>query len=139
MAVATSINSKESIMKAENGIAGREKERKIMLDGKELKPKELTVRQVMDVLEDLVGQDVHILESVCPDEPVPAVAASLSVGVDPDELTNLTPSEVKELFSRVKKQNPFLVDAMEKLITIAGPPEALQKEELKTFAEPVAD
>ncbi len=125
-------------MNKEKNNRERNERKIIMLKGKELRPRELTVRQVLDVLENLVGQDVHILESVCPDEPVPAIAAAISVGVDVEELTELTPTEVKELFGQVKKRNPFLVDAMGKLIAIAEHPEALQNRESTTSAEPVA-
>lgn len=92
---------------------------KIELNGKELVPEELTVRQVDAIIASLLGDETHPLETMCLDEPIPVKAAALSVGVEIDALLDLKPSQVTELFKQVREANPFLAKAVEGLSSIA--------------------
>ena len=108
---------------------------KIELNGKQLVPRELTIREVETLLQNLEG-DVHPLEAICPEEPVPAIAAAMSVGVEVDELLDLVPSLVPELFRQVREKNPFLTQAVE---TLAAVGRQIQDADSKTSAAPSAD
>lgn len=89
------------------------------LNGKKLKPRELTFREVEQVLESLVNPETHLLELSNPDEPIPAEAVALSVGIETDDLYDLTPTQGKQLLEEVKKKNPFLAQTVETLASAA--------------------
>lgn len=108
---------------------------KIELNGKQLVPRELTIREIEILLSNLTA-DLHPLESMSPEEPVPAVAAAMSVGVEVDELLDLVPSLVPELFRQVRVKNPFLTQAVE---TLAAVGRRILAEDSKTSAAPSAD
>ncbi len=102
---------------------------KIELNGKPILPRELTVREVEMVMESLQSEDMHPLETMCPDEPIPALAIAISIGpsladrqeLDArlDSLKDLTPSQIPELFKQVREKNSFLARAVENLAAIA--------------------
>lgn len=106
---------------------------KIELKGKVLVAEELTVRQVDQVMASLVKEEIHPLEAMCSDEPIPAVAVALSVGVEVDDLSDLKPSQVVVLFKQVREANSFLAQAVEGLGTIAQ--KLLANEQNQTLEE----
>lgn len=108
---------------------------KIELKGKQLVPRELTIREIESLLDNLTG-DIHPLEAMFPEEPVPATAVAMSVGVEVDELLDLGPSLVGELFRQVRVKNPFLTQAVE---TLAAVGRRILAEDSKTSDAPSAD
>lgn len=86
---------------------------KLTVNGKDLVARELTLQELERVLQSLVADTVpHPLELECPDEPIPALALEVSVGVPLDELMELLPSQVPELFRMVREVNPSLARRM---------------------------
>ncbi len=112
---------------------------KIELNGKQLIPRELTVREVEAVMESLGNENLHILESMCPDIPIPASAVATSVGVELEDLKDILPSQVPELFRQVKEKNSFLAQAVENLAGIASKMLADQGPDSTTSAALSAD
>jgi len=88
---------------------------KIELNGKVLIARELTVKEVDKVLENLQSEEMHPFESMFPDEAVPALAMAMSLDITPDDLLDLTYSQLVTLIDEVKKKNSFLVQKVEKL------------------------
>ena len=91
----------------------------VELDGKKLNPRELTFAEIEKVLESLATEEIHPLETICPEEPVPALAVALSTDLKLSDLINLTPSTATQLIKEVKESNPFLCQAVENLGAIA--------------------
>lgn len=114
-------------------------ENKIVMNGKPLTPRELTVRECETLLENL-PVEVHPLEALCPDEPIPATAIASSCNLEMAELDehwkDLTSSQIKELFAQVRVKNPFLARAVESLAEVGA---RILAEESKTSAAPAAD
>lgn len=84
-------------------------------------------------MESLINSEMHPLEAMCPDEPIPAIAVALSIGQQLDiqknaaeeivkrldSLKDLLPSQVPELFKQVREKNSFLARAVENLAAAA--------------------
>lgn len=103
----------------------------IELNGKPVEPRELTLREIEHVLQNLKDAEPHPLESVVPDEPVSALAIALSLAPSPlkeksdidhalDALLDLSPSQVKEAAVMVRDKNPSLARVIEGLGTLAA-------------------
>lgn len=105
----------------------------IELNGKQLVPRELTLREKEIVLEDLRDHEPHELEAEIPDRPVSALAIALSVYGRPakkddlpevrqllDELRDLTPSQVQQLAGEVVKVNPSVARSIDELGALAA-------------------
>lgn len=108
----------------------------ITLNGKTLSPRELTLRELERVLDNLKTGQPHPIETVIAEEPISALALAISVGVDPDELMELTPSQVKRLAGMVREQNPSLARAIEDLGALAARLLAAVKEDPNQTALP---
>lgn len=115
---------------------------KIELNGKPISARELTVREMDVVMENLKDNIMHPLEVIYPEALVPAVAVALSIGdrlADPsdvtelerrlDELKDIVPSMVPDLFKMVAEKNNSLVQAVINLAEVA---ERLQATEAET-------
>ena len=102
---------------------------KIELNGKALVARELTVNEVEKILKNLESQEMHPLEQLFPEEPVPALAMGMSLEVDPEQLLDLPHSKLVTLFGEVKKENPFLVQAVERLAAVGQRIAALENED----------
>jgi phosphate uptake regulator len=115
---------------------------KIELNGKPISARELTVREMDAVMENLKDNIMHPLEVIYPEALVPAVAVALSIGdrlADPsdvteleqrlDELKDIVPSMVPDLFKMVAEKNNSLVQAVINLAEVA---ERLQATEAET-------
>lgn len=110
----------------------------IELNNVQMTARELTVRECEWLLEHIEG-DVHPLEAMCPDEPIPAKAIAKSVDVSMDWLDSnwkdLSPSQVKQLFTMVREKNPFLARSVEALAEVGR---RILDEESKTSEGPAA-
>lgn len=108
-------------------------------------PRELTVREIELVLESLGKQEIHPIETICPEEPIPAVAVALSTGptvtsieeLQPrlDALKDLLPSQVPELLKQVREKNSFLAQAVENLSAAARQLQNHDREPASTTSE----
>lgn len=70
------------------------------------------------VLESLHSKEIHTFELMFPNEPVPALGMAMAIGIDPDELLDLTHSQMVTLLEEVKKKNTLMVQLVEKLIEL---------------------
>ena len=88
---------------------------KIELNGKILIARELTVREEEKVLEDLKDHELHIVESMFPEEFVSALMLATSLDIEVDSLCDLTRSQLAVVIEEVKKKNRPLVEAVERI------------------------
>lgn len=86
----------------------------IKLHGKRFTATKLTVKQIRDVLEEVESKDYRpgLIDRLFVDS-IPQPAFLSSLGVELDELDELSPEEVKELMEAVATVNPTYAD-MEK-------------------------
>lgn len=93
----------------------------IELNGKQLAPRELTLREMERVLGDLGSGKPHLIETIVPEEPVSALAIAISVDIEsPDALLDLTPTLIKDLAAQVREKNPSLARAVKTLGALAS-------------------
>jgi hypothetical protein len=113
----------------------------IELNGKKLIPRELTVREVEALIEGMPGKELHVLEDVAKDIPVPIEAVEMSVGETADNLRDLPATQVEELFRQVQIKNPYLARRVEALAELAGQIRLaeLAAEEAKKASNPSSD
>ncbi len=87
----------------------------IKFNGKELTVKELTVNQIIKVMDELENFKPNILD-VLMDMPVPSPAFFLSIGMNEKDFDySVAPSEIEPLYEVVLKVNPTLAATMERL------------------------
>ena len=85
--------------------------------GKEIVVKELTVKQVEEVVDACADGDVTTLDLLFND--IPSAAVVKSSGLSYEELQKMRPSEVRVIADEVKKVNPFFVSMFERLSAAA--------------------
>lgn len=89
----------------------------INIGGRSVAVKQLTMRQIREVLANLKERDggPHVLDMVFDDD-VPAVAVSEATGLSLAELEgDFTQQEMRDLIDQVRAKNPFFVGMMERL------------------------
>jgi hypothetical protein len=91
----------------------------IELNGRVLEPRELTMREIEKVLKALQAPEIHPLECEVQDEPISALAVSISTETPLDELLDLTPTQGKELMAQVRAKNPSLAREIERIGSLA--------------------
>ncbi|MGD8388656.1 MAG: hypothetical protein PVG49_16035 [Desulfobacteraceae bacterium] len=100
-----------------------------------IEAKELTIRQIQEVLKGLEEGKTHDADLLFPDEPIPFHAVSLSAGIAIEKLEEeWTPSRLKGLIEEVRKANPFFSDMIKKFAEIGVAALAA-----KDLTEPSAD
>lgn len=90
----------------------------ITLAGRQVEVKQLTMRQIKNVMAVVKKQDneVHVIDAVYND-PVPAVALAEGTGLSLEELSgDFNQEEVNNLLSKFKSINPFFVGMTERLV-----------------------
>jgi len=92
----------------------------IEMHGKPLNPQELTLKQIEQVLQAMRSDELHPVEAMCPEIPVSALAIATSCGIDPDNLMDLTHTQVVELANQVAAANPSLARETDLLATLAA-------------------
>jgi len=99
-------------------------ERKVMFVGSEVTARELTVKEIDQVLSDMedTKSEVHMVDLLFGDEPISAKAVSLSTGLELAAMVadGVTPSDVKKVIDQVKEVNPTFVGMMSRLVNVGG-------------------
>lgn len=91
---------------------------KIIVNGRPICARELTALEVQKALESKNIAEDHTFDLMFPDEPVSALGMAMSLDIEPNELFDLTPSQLAILIEEVKKKNPFWVMIMENLVEL---------------------
>lgn len=92
----------------------------ITLAGRKIEVKQLTMRQIKDVVAVLkksqAGEEVHVVDALF-DNDVPAIAVSEATGLSMAELEGeISQQEMHDLIEKVRAVNPFFVGMMERVI-----------------------
>lgn len=104
---------------------------KIELNGKVLIARELTVREEEKILEDLSDHEMHVVETMFPNEAVSAQMLATSLDIEVDLLRDLTRSQLAVLIEEVKKKNRPLVEAVERIAELGRRIMAEESEETR--------
>jgi hypothetical protein len=83
-----------------------------------IEAKELTVKQIREILKTLEEGKTHDADLLFPDESSPLLAVSLSFGVSIEDLEKETPSRLKVLFEEMRKANPIFADTMDRFAKV---------------------
>jgi len=94
------------------------KTKSIEIDGKEYVCKELTPKQVQEVLDVVEKAEVNILDLLFP-EAVPCIAVQLSTGKSAKDLEKLPPSAYEVVLNAVEEVNPFFVALVTRMLKAA--------------------
>lgn len=99
----------------------------VTVSGRKIEVKQLTMRQIRNVLAELKKKgEPHVIDTVFDDD-VPAIALAEATGLRMDgeegpdvvSLLDLSQEEVKELLDTFKAVNPFFFGMMERIISMA--------------------
>ena len=92
----------------------------ITVNGEDMTVKELTVRQVEELMAAIEAKDYqgHILDALM-NRPFPALAVFMALGIDEGQFSlDISPTEIDQIYGKVIEVNPFCAAMMKNLYEI---------------------